>query len=83
MRVDSANTAKIRQLRLMTLGSWIFAVALGGFSLLAKHYGRELLGDVLLGASVLFGLLFAFYVIALMAIAIFLMHKRASSDNDA
>ena len=82
MRIDGATTEKIKQLRVMAFGSWICAVALGGFSLLAKHYGGELFGDVLLGASVLFGLFFAFNVITLMAIAIFLMHKRASGDND-
>jgi hypothetical protein len=37
----------------------------------------------LLGVAVLFGLLFAFYVAASMAIAISLMHKRTPGDNDA
>jgi uncharacterized membrane protein (DUF485 family) len=83
MKIDQATADRIKHLRLMAFGSWLLVVFFGCLSLLARHYSYPLLGDLLLGATVLLGLLFAFHVFALMATAVSLIYKRASSGNDA
>ena len=48
----------------------------GALSLIAKNFGQELLGSILISAAVLFGALFAFYVLALMLTAVSLIARR-------
>ncbi|MDG2519348.1 hypothetical protein L3D22_04520 [Lysobacter soli] len=82
MEIDQETRDRISHLRLMAFGSWLLVMVLFGLSFLARYYDRPLLGYVLLGAAVLFGLFFIFHVVAMMAAAVSLIHKRRSSDTD-
>ncbi len=76
MRISDELAQKIKDRKLMAFGSWVIAVAFGGLSLAAKETGHGLVGDILLGASILFGAFFAFYVLALMLSVVSLIALR-------
>jgi hypothetical protein len=76
MEVSDAHVQKIKDRKLMAFGSWVLVVVFGALSLIAKNFGQELLGSILISAAVLFGALFAFYVLALMLTAVSLIARR-------
>ena len=76
MRISDEFTQKIKDRKLMALGSWILVVFFGGLSLIAKSIGHGFIDDILLGASILFGTFFVFFVLALMLTAASLIAQR-------
>ena len=64
----------------MAFGSWILTVVFGTLSLIARNFGHDFSGAILLGASILFGALFAFYFVVLMLTAFSLIAQRAKDQ---
>ena len=76
MAISDAHVHKIKHRKLMALCSWVLVVVFGVLSLIAKNFGHEVLGSILISAAILFGALFAFYVLALMLTAVSLIARR-------
>jgi len=76
MEISGEHVQKIKDRKLMAFGSWVLVVVFGVLSLIAKNFGHEFLGSILIGAAILFGALFAFYVLALMLTAVSLIARR-------
>ena len=76
MKISDDHLQRIKDRQLMAFGSWVLVVTFGVLSLVAKRFGHEFLGSILLGSAILFGVLFVCYVFALMLTAVSLMARR-------
>ena len=80
MAISDEHIQKMKDRRLMAFGCWVLVVLFGVLSLIAKHFGREFLGTALIGAAILFGATFAFYVVSLMLTAASLIAGRTKDQ---
>jgi uncharacterized membrane protein YhaH (DUF805 family) len=81
MKISDDHLQRIKDRQLMAFGSWVLVVAFGILSLAAKRFGHEFLGSILLGAAILFGVLFVCYVLALMLTVILLIARRTKDQR--
>jgi hypothetical protein len=81
MKISDEQLQRIKDRKLMAFGSWASAAVLGILSLIARWYNHEFFGSILLGAAILFGVLFVCYVLALMLTAVSLMAQRTKESK--